>query len=144
MVPVCLAHWWTFQNKYRLVCRCTILPAQCWTNFCSITNSNRMWTIWFEDQPIVLHVPRRGATCVGLDICEKHEYYLELHVHIHITSKNGDARKLWSEKCHGTHFPPDDPSYDVIDQMPEGRVLNFLGGLKDGRKAIEMLVTFDR
>ena len=29
-------------------------------------------------------------------------------------------------------------------EMPGGRVLNFLGGLKDGRKAIEMLVTFDR
>ena len=45
----------------------TILPAQCWTNFCSITNSNRMSTICFEDRPIVLHVPRGGATCVGLD-----------------------------------------------------------------------------
>ena len=36
----------------------------------------------------------------------KHEYYLELHVHIHFTSKNGDARKLQAEICPGTHFPP--------------------------------------
>ena len=26
--------------------------------------------------------------------CGMHEYYLVLHVHIHITGKNGDVRKL--------------------------------------------------
>ena len=46
--------------------------------------------------------------------CGKHEYYLGLHVYIHITSKNGDVCKLCATK---RIFRLTDPSYDVIDQI---------------------------
>ena len=68
--------------------------------------------------------------------CGMHEYYLVLHVHIHITSKNGDVCKLCAtERIFDWH----DPSYDVIGHMLEGQgSWNFQGGRKkDGRKAIE-------
>ena len=58
--------------------------------------------------------------------CGMHEYYLVLHVHIHITSKK---RRCLQVMCHGTHFPPDMiPVYDVIGKMLGGQGLEIFKG----------------
>ena len=57
--------------------------------------------------------------------CWMHEYYLVLHIHIHITSKNGDVCKLCATERFSTWH---DHSYDVIGQMLGGQGLEIFRG----------------
>ena len=79
--------------------------------------------------------------------CGKHEYYLEIRVHVHITSKNGDALKLQAEICHGRHFPPDMTpvmTYLIGQILRKSGSSNFQGGRKRMVGKLYKIVTFDR
>ena len=60
-----------------------------------------------------------------------HEYYLVLHVHIHITSKNGDACKLGE----GGHIAPPET---VFAQLLKGDAGAYSKSLSGGRNNCTM------
>ena len=57
--------------------------------------------------------------------CVMHEYLLVLHVHIHITSQNGDVCKLCATD---RIFRLTYRSYDVIGQMLGGQGVEIFSG----------------
>ena len=75
--------------------------------------------------------------------CEMHEYYLVLHVHVHITSKNGDVCKLCpTERIFRLTWPR---LWRHRSNFRGSGSWNFQGGRKKyGRKAIEKMVTIER
>ena len=75
--------------------------------------------------------------------CGMHEYYLVLHVHIHITSKNGNVCKLCAtERIFRLTWPQ---LWRHRSNVRGSGSWNFQGGRKkDKRKAIEKMVTFKR
>ena len=75
--------------------------------------------------------------------CGMHEYYLVLHVLIQITSKNDDVCKLCAtERIFRLTWPQ---LWRQRSNVREVGVLKFSGGRKkDGRKAIEKMVTIER
>ena len=65
-------------------------------------------------------------TCIGPDNLWNAEYYLVLHVHIHITSKNGDVCKLCAtERIFRLTWPQ---LWRHRSNVRGVRILNFSGG----------------